>query len=313
MKNDLRYALRTLLRERGFSLTVVLSLAVGIGANTAIFSVVNGVLLRPLPLPEPERLAAVAEVVPKFVDRFPSIPANLNHFYEWRKRCTAFEQIAALRQGTLNLTGEGEPEQIQIARVSANTFRLLGVEPRMGRHFREEEDLSGRDRVVTISDSLWRRRFHADPDIIGRKILLDGNPYTVAAVLPADFRFPRDSGLGTAVGDKTEIFKPLGYTNDDLQEKTGDFNYATLARLRRGVTREQALAELNVVQAAILKDKADMFVSNARAFVLVDIGKRNPVQNYRARSRLVQSRAQAQQSRFAAARRTENRARRALL
>ena len=139
-----------------------------------------------------------------------------------------------------------------MARVTANTFRLLGMEPRMGRQFLEEEDAAGRDRVVMLSDSLWRRRFHADPAMIGRKITLDGNPYVVVAVLPAGFRFPRQRGLGgTSISSKTDIYKPLGYTNDDLKEKAGDFNYATLARLRPGVTREQALAELNVVQASI--------------------------------------------------------------
>jgi putative ABC transport system permease protein len=257
MRNDIRYALRTLLRERAFAAMVVLSLAVGIGANTAIFSVVNGVLLRPLPYRDPERLFTIREVVPKLAHLYPTLPVNLSHYLEWRKRCSALESIAIMRPAALNLTGAGEPELLTSARVSANTFQVLGVNPQRGRGLMDEEDPEGHDNVVVISDSLWKRRFNADPAIVGRKIVLDGSPNLVAGVLPRGFQFP-------ALSDKTEVFKPLGYSQDDLAEIEGDFNYDAIARLRTGVTPRKAIAELNVIQAEIstrMPEKMDMHVA----------------------------------------------------
>ena len=190
MRNDIRYALRTLLRERGFAATIVLSLAVGIGANTAIFSVVNGVLLRPLPYRDPERLFTIREVVPKLAHLYPTLPVNLSHYMEWRKRCSALESIALIESSAMNLTGAGEPERLASARVSANTFHVLGVNPQRGRGFLTEEEPEGHDNVVVISASLWKRRFHGDPAIVGRKIVLDGSPNLVVGVLPPGFQFP---------------------------------------------------------------------------------------------------------------------------
>jgi predicted permease len=265
MWNDIRCAFRTLLRERAFAATVVLSLAVGIGANTAIFSVVNGVLLRPLPYRDPDRLLSIREVVPKLAHLYPKLPVNLNHYFEWRKRCSAFESVALMRPTALNLTGAGEPELLTAVRVSANTFHVLGVNPQIGRGFLEEEDPEGHDHVVVLSDSLWKRRFSADPALIGRKIILDGNPYLVAGILPPGFRFPRQSDLGsTGLGDNIDVFKPLGYSKDDLEEIAGDFNYAAIARLRPGVPPEKAIAELNVIQAGIsarIPEKMDLRVA----------------------------------------------------
>ena len=265
MWNDIRYAFRTLLRERAFASTVVLSLAVGIGANTAIFSVVNGVLLRPLPYRDPDRLFTIREVVPKLAHLYPSLPVNLNHYFEWRKHCSAIESIALMRPNALNLTGAGEPELLTSARVSANTFHVLGVNPQIGRGFLEEEDPEGHDHVVILSDSLWKRRFSADPALIGRKIILDGNPHLVVGILPPGFRFPRQNDLGaTGLGDNIEVFKPLGYSKEDLDEIAGDFNYAAIARLRPGVPARKAIAELNVIQAGIstrIPEKMDLRVA----------------------------------------------------
>ena len=134
MWNDIRYAFRTLLRERGFASMAVLSLAVGIGANTAIFSVVNGVLLRPLPYRDPQQLFAIREVVPKLAHLYPSLPVNFSHYYEWSKHWTAAESVALLEGSSPNLTGDGEPERLKGARVSASVFRVLGVRPRLRFH-----------------------------------------------------------------------------------------------------------------------------------------------------------------------------------
>ena len=255
MWNDIRYAFRTLLRERGFASMAVLSLAVGIGANTAIFSVVNGVLLRPLPYRDPERLVTIREVVPKLVHLYPSLPVNFSHYYEWRKSWSAVESVAIIESSAPNLTGSGEPEMLRGARVSASIFRVLGVSPGLGRGFLDEEDPEGHDRVAVISDSLWKRRFSADPAIIHRKIVLNGQPHVVVGVLPPGFQFPAQSDLWvrTGLASKLDVLQPLGYSKDDLEELNSDYNWAAIARLRPGVSPQKALAELNVIQAGINK------------------------------------------------------------
>jgi len=242
----------------------VLSLAVGIGANTAIFSVVNGVLLRPLPYRDPDRLVTIREVVPKLAHLYPSLPVNLSHYIEWRAHCQALESVAIMDHASLDLTGVGDPELLSGAQVSANIFHVLGVHPQLGRAFLDEEDIQGRDHVAIVSDSLWKRRFHADAAIIGRKISLDGNPYEVVGVLPPAFRFPAQGDIGATIDPKADVFKPLGYSKDDLEEIVGDFNYAAIARLRPGVAPQKAIAELNVIQAAIsarIPEKMDLHVT----------------------------------------------------
>ena len=252
MRNEIRQAIRALGRDRAFAAMVVLSLAVGIGANTAIFSLVNGVLLRPPAYRDPDRLVAMDLIVPKLAKLYPALPINLGILLEWRKQATSLERIGVIRPSAVDLTGVGEPELLSGARVSANIFAVLGIRPRLGRSFTEGEDPSGHDRVAILADSLWRRRFHSDPAIVGRKILLNGTPHEVVGVLPPSFRYPVGTGLaGFAAAAKTEVFRPLGYENDDLSLHFGDFNYWVTARLRGGVSISQARAELNVVQPAI--------------------------------------------------------------
>ncbi len=265
MRYEFRYALRGLRREPAFAAMVVLSLAVGIGANTAIFSLVNGVLLRPPAYRDPERLVALSQVIPKFLKTYPSLPVNLGILWEWRKQVTSFESVGAARTASFNLTGQGEPELLRGARVTANMFAVLGVQPHFGRWFLESEEPAGRDMVVILADTLWRRRFHADPGIIGRKMLLDGRPCEVVGVLPPSFRFPREEKTAAlALGEGSEIFRPLGYQNDDFGVRLGDFNYWAIARLRPGVSLAQARAEMNVVEAAIsakIPEKIDLHAS----------------------------------------------------
>ena len=244
MLRDLGQALRLFRRERGFALAVVLSLALGIGANTAIFSVVNGVLLNPLPYRQPERLYAVEEVVPKFAARFPTVPVNLSHFMEWRSRATTFEQVALMQPALLNLTGAGEPELLRGALVSSGLVEMLGVQPLLGRAFTREEERSG-PYLAILSHALWQRRFNGDRAVAGKTVTLDGRPYVVVGVLPPSFRFPWTG--------RVDVLVPLGYKDDQLEEKFGDFNWTAIARLRAGVPPGQALGELNVLQAAIMR------------------------------------------------------------
>jgi putative ABC transport system permease protein len=260
--NDLRYALRNLARDRGFAIVALLTLALGIGANTAIFSIVNSVILRPLAYRNPDRLFTIHEMIPKVNTLYPELPVNPLHYLEWRKRCTSFEQVAEFGTYAPNLTGMGQPEQLGGARVSANFLSMFGVQPQLGRGFLEEEDRSGRGDVVILTDSLWRRRFGADPSIVGKKITLEGSPHVVVGVLPAAFHFPNGHQLDSliAFSEKTEIFRPLAL---DLQkgDMEGNFNFAAIGLLKKGASREQALAELNVVQADLdktFRDKTDL-------------------------------------------------------
>jgi hypothetical protein len=163
MRTEIRHAVRSLLRDRVFALMIVLSLAVGIGANTAIFSLVNGVLLQPPDFPHPERLVALTQWAPKLLKSYPAQPVNIAIYREWRKQLTSFESIGIARANAFNLTGSGQPEQVRGANVSSAIFHVLGVPPRLGRAFTEQEDQSRQDQVVILADSLWRRRYQADP------------------------------------------------------------------------------------------------------------------------------------------------------
>jgi putative ABC transport system permease protein len=247
----MKYALRTLWKDRGFAAMAVLSLAIGIGANTAIFSLVNGVLLRPLDFPDPQRLVAISISTPQFRNGEP-LPINLGQLVEWRKRTHSFDGIGAYRNTTMSLTGGDRPELIPGAQVSANFFDVLGVRPRFGRSFLEQEDHHGRHQVVILADSLWRRRFGGDPSIVGRNITVGGTPYTIVGVLPPDFEFPKQpTDIGKRLNGRMEMFRPLAYEPDDIVPHGGDLNYAAIARLRPDVSIERARAELTAAEAAI--------------------------------------------------------------
>jgi putative ABC transport system permease protein len=248
----MKYALRTLWKDRGFAAMAVLSLAIGIGANTAIFSLVNGVLLRPLDFPYPQRLVAISIATPDFNNGAP-LPINIAQIVEWRKRTQSFESLGGYRNTTISLSGDGRPELIPGAQVSANLFDVLGVQPRLGRSFMEQEDHYGQHRVVILADSIWRRRFGSDPSIVGRKLTLGGAPYTVVGVLPPDFEFPNESNSvgGLRLTGRMEMFRPLGYQPDDAVPHGGDLNYAGIARLKPGVTIERARAELAAAEKAM--------------------------------------------------------------
>lgn len=250
--NDLRFAGRMLRKDWGFHAVAIATLALGIGANTAIFSVVDGVILRPLAYRESQRLVVIHEVVPRFANIAPVIPANAMHFLEWRKTARSFSEMALIGGTSYNLTGSGEPDRIPAARVSPRLFPMLGVQAALGRTFLEEEDQVGHDREVVLSADLWTRRFGADPAVIGRKITLDGNPYEIIGVLPADFHFPRINQLFamTLTGEQPQIWKPFGL-RDSEKSDMGDFNYVCIGRLAPGVSLSQARSELNVIQANI--------------------------------------------------------------
>jgi putative ABC transport system permease protein len=247
---DLRFSARILRLNPGFTTVAVLTLALGIGANTAIFSVVNGVLLRPLAFRDPQRLFLIREIVPQLTKFYPSFPANLPNFRSWQKECHSFEQIAIVDGTSKILTGLGPAEQIHGGQASTNLFDVLGIQPALGRTFRAEEDLPGKDHVAILTDSFWRRRLQGDPGVVGKKITLNGQPFEVVGVLPASFHYPKALGALVEFDPDLAFFKPLGLDPNQFSPM-GEFDFAAIARLKPNVTPEQALAELNVIQAQI--------------------------------------------------------------
>ncbi len=228
---DLRYGLRMLGRNPGFAAVAALTLALGIGANTAIFSVVNAVLLRPLPYAEPERLVTLAYY--HAMSGFEA--AHEADFLEWREQAKAFEKVAAYAQRTVDLSGSGEPVRLNAAQVSADLFSTLGVGPALGRVFTADEDRAGGAPVVILSHALWRRRFGGDPQIIGRPITLDGKSHTVIAIMPPGFQFPGGQ----------DLWKPLALDVNRALRGEGVLILWVIARLKPGVTLEAASSDLS--------------------------------------------------------------------
>jgi len=231
---DLRYGARMLMKKPGFTLVAVLTLALGIGATTAIFSVVNAVLLRSLPYRDPDRLVLVGH---RGEDQgsvtFKATPPD---FLEWRDQSNVFEQIAAYKSDTADLTFNGEPERLDAGIVSANLFATLGISPALGRAFTPEEDLAGGPLAVILSDGLWRRRFGGDPRVIGRAITVGDQSRTVVGIMPPGFRFPEES----------ELWLPLAL-NVAKELSREAFLISVLARLKPGVTLEAAIADLSII------------------------------------------------------------------
>src|SRR5262245_23518963 len=192
---DLRYGLRALRRNPRFTLIAALTLALGIGANTAIFTVANAVLLRPLPYPHSERIVTIWSVNPKLHQGRDKVTNSPGQFIDYRDQGDAFDYIAAFDSEALNLEGKGAPEKLGTTLVTKDFFSVLGVGPALGRTFLPEEDRPGHDRVVILSHSLWQRRFGGDPAIIGQKTTLSGNVYTVVGVMPPGFHYPQGAEM----------------------------------------------------------------------------------------------------------------------
>ncbi len=240
---DVRYGLRLLAKNPGFSALVIFTLALGIGANTAIFSVVNAVLLRPLPFEEPDRLVQIWHTPPQAsfpgITTFAVSPAN---FLDWRARSQAFEGMSAYGFGQYTLTGTGHPEAVRMVAVTSGFFSILRAQPLLGRAFLAEEDSPGRDHEVVLSYNLWRSRFGADRDIVGKNIALNEHAFTVIGVMGPNFEFP----ISTDPTYSPQMWKPLGWTDQDRAIRD-NHNYAVVARLKTGVTLQQARAELDSV------------------------------------------------------------------
>ena len=264
---DLRYAFRMLLKRPGFTAVAVLALALGIGANSAIFSVVNGVVLRALPYKDPESLMMVWSLLqaPAGSQEFPVSAAD---FTDWRDQNQVFEQIAAFHSQPFNITGAGEPEFLGGVRASANLFSLLGIEAKLGRTFLPEEDQPGAGHVVVISHGLWERRFGSDPNIIGQKLTLNDEPYTVVGVMPPGFQFPRKGEMpaGYQFPRQADLYTPLAWTPNQIGNRGREF-LAVIARLKPGVTVAQASADMDGI-AERLKQQYPQFNTNKEVVIV---------------------------------------------
>jgi predicted permease len=249
---DVALAFRALRKERSFALTAIVILAFGIGAQAAVFSMVNGTLLRPMVYRDSGRLYAIQEVIPQVSNLYPVLPANARHYIEWTRHCSSCESIALINtnEENQNLAGTGAPERISGQKVTPNYFSLLGVGSQIGRTFEPEDGQAGHDNVVVISDALWKRKFGGDRSILDRSITLNDAPFTVIGVLPAWFRAPRWRTLGIPMVENVDVFRPWTLKESDW-DPMGNFDFSAIVRLKAGATARQTSAELNVIQAQI--------------------------------------------------------------
>src|SRR5215217_1901048 len=243
LSQDLRYALRGLRKHRAFTVVAIITLALGIGANTAIFTVINTVLLRPLPYENPDQLVVLTETVSER-------PAGVSYqnYVDWRNQNTVFENVTALRpRESFNLTGAGESERLQGRLVSANFLSTLGIKPIRGRDFLVEDDQPSATPVAIISHALWQRRFGADENVIGKQLTLNNQQYTVIGITPPNFRFGADADISVPIGLSAERFKLRGK----------DPGITAFARLKQGASIDSANAELNTIAARLEQQYPD--------------------------------------------------------
>ena len=237
---DLRYAMRVLQKAPGFTAVAILTLALGIGANTAVFSVVNGVLLNPLPYPHPDRLVAVAETFPPFTEASISYP----NFLDWARMNHTFEAVAAYRHTNFNLTGWGEAQRLSGVQASASFFPLLGIQPVIGRGFLPEDDKKGAAPIVMLSERFWKNKFGSSPEILGKMLTLDGTGYTIVGVVPQYFYFCCES-MNFELGD---VYVPIGSANASwLTQRDFHPGIRAVGRMKPGVTIRQAQADMNEI------------------------------------------------------------------
>ena len=234
--NDLRHGARGLRKSPGFTAIAILTLALGVGANAAIFSFVNAVLLKPLPYPHPEQIVSVGEKLPGGG----SNPISTLNFLDWEQQNRCFQFLSAVAWDTVTLTGSGRPEELKIHRVSASYFKVLGVDATLGRTFAASENEVGNDREVVLSNRIWQSRFGGDPNVIGRKITLDAKNYTIIGVLPANSEFDRSWAV---------MWLPLAFTSANM---TRNYHWLyALARLEPGVTLKEARDQMDTIGARI--------------------------------------------------------------
>lgn len=252
LMQDLRYGVRMLAKKPGFTFVAVITLALGIGASTAIFSVVNALLLRSLPYNNADRLVMIWDRDEKLRFGLENLPVSAYHFLSWREMSQSFDEMSLLSSESLTLTGAGEPERISCTRVSGNFFRLMDIDPIAGRIINNDDDNPGAGKVVVVSYGLWQQRFGLDPELIGKSLRLDGNSYTVIGITPRGFQFPRQKEMPAHafVASQTYLWVPIALTDEQI-ERRGDHSFSVIARMKSGITGAQAQAEMNSVAARL--------------------------------------------------------------
>jgi predicted permease len=257
--SDLHHGWRLLRKNPAFTAVAILTLALGIGANTAIFSIVNAVLLRPLPFPEPDRLVRIAFNQPGLGLR--DVPFSVPELDDLRNRAGVFSEVSTIASESVNLTGDGHPERLEFMVAHPNYFSMLGVTAQIGRLFGPQDFALGFAPVAVISDGLWRRSYGADPNVIGRTVRLDSDPYTIVGVLPPGFRHP-----GPTVSGNVEIFQTAGFSADPAPPpaRATRFMPAAIGRLKPGITLEQAQARLTAMATQIRHDYATDYPAQAQ-------------------------------------------------
>ena len=252
---DIRYASRQLRKSPGFTVVGVLTLALGIGTTTAIFTLIYDVMLRPLPYAQPGRLVNIEEKVAEWSNIYPTLPVSANHFTFWQKNNRSFDSITVMTQGSVPLGGSGRPLQVETLWATPAIFSVLGVQPMLGREFTANELEHGSGDVVVLMYDLWREQFHSDPAIVGKVIRVNGFPTTVIGVMPSSFHVPSTRTDLTAGGSKRiqsiGILEPLTFSKDELAEEMGDLNYFGLGRLKAGVSIAAATTDLDALQHTI--------------------------------------------------------------
>ena len=245
---DTKYAFRQLLTNKTFSLVMILTLALSIGANSAIFSVINGVLLKRLPYSQPDRLVRI------FLSsrEYPKFPLNPFDFLDFRARNHSFSSIAAFTRGDVQLSGDGEPERLNGFGITSGYFRVLGLQPQLGREFDFQAEIPGNGLQVILSDRLWRSRFGADPNIIGRKVTMNMQPFTVIGVMPAGTEHPGNEYHAVAYGESVDVWWPFSFAGNPNQR--GSHFIEGIGRLKDDVSHERARAELNAIMNQIARE-----------------------------------------------------------
>ena len=238
IRQDLQYGIRVLLKAPGFTIVAILTLALGIGANSAMFSIVNGVLLRGLPFPDPEQLVVIYTTAPQF----PRMSSSYPNFLDWADRAQSFEHLSAFRSDNFNVTGHGQPERIRVALVSARFFDLLGLEPTAGRTFVPSEDRRGAAPVVVLGEPYWKERFGGDPGVIGRALVMNGQAYTIVGVAPTELAFDR----------WVKAYVAIGATREEMfWDRSVSMGMTVFGRLRPGAAIDQAGAEMSAIARAL--------------------------------------------------------------
>src|SRR5215472_17157280 len=273
---DIRFALRQLRKSPAFMAVAVVTLALGIGANTAIFSVVNSLLLKPLMFRDPERLVRVWHVPPaKSFPGMPTFSVSAANYLDWQSQSHSFEQMAIYSFRTFTLTDGNKPEQVDACAASSHFFTTLGVEPMLGRTLLPEEDQQGRSNVVVLSYRFWQEHFGGTRDIVGHNVIMDGRNFQIVGVMPSSFVFP----------EIAQMWAPMGWT-DEQRTIRGNHNYLVVARLKPGVDVKSAQAEMNTISSRLeqmypVDDKGwgasvialhDDLVSDVRTAMLVLLG-----------------------------------------